>query len=243
MSDSAICRQLRTSRISINLQVSPVEDGANGPCFRIVAIMDTSIWGIPVLSFVFAGAGAYLGSYLKRKGENLATKEDFDELLRQLKLTTEATEQIKAQWSAQKHVGESELDYRKAQLSQFYGPIYANLKTSKELYDVWVGGTLRQINKEMIDFFRKQNEEIIRIITTQAHLIDDDNIPELFTHFMTAATIWDFFTARSDKPWVDPDVAALPQAKWPSEFPEYIFSKTQELKKRLDELHKRYSIG
>jgi len=181
---------------------------------------------------------ASLESYAKRKGENLATREDFEELLRQVKLTAQATEQIKAQMQ----VGESELEYRKAQLSQFYGPIYANLKTSHELYDIWMSGTLREINKEMIDLFREQNKEIIRIMKTQAHLVDGETIPDVFTRFMTAATIWNLFTARPEKPRVDPNVAALPQAKWPSEFPEHIFSKTEELKKRLDDLHKRYSI-
>jgi hypothetical protein len=99
---------------------------------------------------------ASLVSYAKQKGENLATKEDFDELLRQVKLTTEATEQIKAQLSLRVQVGESELEYRKAQLSQFYGPIYANLKTSKELYDIWMSGALREINKEMPTFSRSR---------------------------------------------------------------------------------------
>jgi hypothetical protein len=185
---------------------------------------------------------ASLASYAKRKGENLATKEDFEELLRQVKLTAQATEEIKAQLSQRVQVGLSELEYRKAQLSQFYGPIYANLKTSHELYNIWMSGTLREINKEMIDLFREQNKEIIRIMKTQAHLVDGGTIPDVFTRFMTAATIWNFFTARPETPRVDPNVAALPQAKWPSEFPEYIFSKTEELKKRLDDLHKRYNI-
>jgi hypothetical protein len=195
-----------------------------------------------MLAVLLNVTAASLASYAKRKGENLATKEDFDELLRQVKLTTETTEQIKAQSSSRVQVGESELEYRKAQLSQFYGPIYANLKISKELYDIWMSGTLREINKEIIDLFQQQNKEMIRIMKTQAHLVDGDAIPDVFAHFMTAVTIWNFFTARPDKPWVDRDVAALPQAKWPSEFPEHIFAKTQELKKRLDELHKRYSI-
>lgn len=42
-----------------------------------------------------AGAGAFLGSYLKKKGEQQALKEDFDHLLQQVRLQTEATERIK----------------------------------------------------------------------------------------------------------------------------------------------------
>ncbi|MGH9599460.1 MAG: hypothetical protein ACRD27_06320 [Terracidiphilus sp.] len=50
--------------------------------------------------FATAGAGAYLGAYLKRKGENLATKQDIGEL-------TKTTEEIKAKisddvWDRQK---------------------------------------------------------------------------------------------------------------------------------------------
>ena len=37
----------------------------------VVATMDLS-WAITVVSFISGGVGAYLGSYLKRKGENLA---------------------------------------------------------------------------------------------------------------------------------------------------------------------------
>jgi len=44
-----------------------------------------------ILTFV----GSFLGSYFKRKGENLATKEDYESLLEQVKETTSATENIK----------------------------------------------------------------------------------------------------------------------------------------------------
>jgi hypothetical protein len=197
-----------------------------------------------LLALAVAGSatGAYLSSYAKRKGEQLATKEDFDELLKQTKLTTRLTEQIKAQTSSQMRVGESELEYRKAQLAEFYGPIYAHVKLSQELYGIWMDHKLQAINKDVIALFREQNDAIVHIITTRAHLIDGDTIPDVFTRFMTSVTIWNFFTARAEKPWVDDDVAALPQAKWPHEFVEYIFANTQRLKKRLDHLYHEFSI-
>ena len=52
-----------------------------------------------IFSAVSAGIGAYFGAYLKRKGENLATKEDLDALVHQVKATTQATESIKADLS------------------------------------------------------------------------------------------------------------------------------------------------
>src|ERR1700689_1834778 len=56
---------------------------------------------------LFAGVGAFLGSYLKRKGENLATQEDIDKLVRQIRAVTEATKEIEAKisndmWDRQK---------------------------------------------------------------------------------------------------------------------------------------------
>jgi hypothetical protein len=195
-----------------------------------------------VLAVAASATSGFLASYAKKKGEQLATKEDFNELLQQVKMTTHVTEQIKAQTSSQLSVGESELEYRKAQLAEFYGPIYAHLKLSQELYDIWMGGTLRDINKDIILLFRQQNEAIIHIITTRAHLVDGNTIPEVFTRFMTSVTIWNFFTARPEKPWVDDNVKALPQVKFPNEFRDYIFMKTQQLKQRLDDLHHKYSI-
>jgi len=61
-----------------------------------------------VLVVLCAGIGAYLGSYLKRKGENLATHEDIDKLVGQVRAVTTATKEIEAKissdvWDRQKH--------------------------------------------------------------------------------------------------------------------------------------------
>jgi hypothetical protein len=49
-----------------------------------------------VSSSLSAGAGAFLGSYLKKKGENLATKEDLDDLVEQVRAVTTTTKEIEA---------------------------------------------------------------------------------------------------------------------------------------------------
>src|SRR5258705_5577892 len=57
-------------------------------------------WWVYLLILLVAGAaswiGAYFGGYAGEKGRNLATKEDFKEILRQLEATTRATEEIRA---------------------------------------------------------------------------------------------------------------------------------------------------
>lgn len=63
---------------------------------------------IAVLAFLLGAAfKPYLSGYSKKKGENLATQEDIDEILRQLKTQTQATEEIKSEisgglWDRQK---------------------------------------------------------------------------------------------------------------------------------------------
>lgn len=52
-------------------------------------------WWLYLSAITMPFIGGFLGAYLKRKGENLATKEDYDSLLVQVKLTTTATESIK----------------------------------------------------------------------------------------------------------------------------------------------------
>ncbi len=49
------------------------------------------------VSVFSAGIGTYAGAYLRRRGENLATKADFDVLLDQLRQQTSETENVKAE--------------------------------------------------------------------------------------------------------------------------------------------------
>jgi hypothetical protein len=58
------------------------------------------IYALMVLLAVVGGAlASYFGSYFKKRGENLATKSDFNNLLAQIKATTIATEDVKARIS------------------------------------------------------------------------------------------------------------------------------------------------
>jgi hypothetical protein len=52
-----------------------------------------------VITALVAGVGAYFGSYLKKKGENLATHEDLDKLIDQVSRVTEVTKKIEARVS------------------------------------------------------------------------------------------------------------------------------------------------
>jgi hypothetical protein len=61
-----------------------------------------------VSSSLSAGVGAFLGNYLKKKGENLATKEDLHDLVEQVQAVTKATKEIESTisselWDRQRH--------------------------------------------------------------------------------------------------------------------------------------------
>ncbi len=53
-------------------------------------------WWMYLLVFLFTAFGSYIGAYVKKRGENFATKSDFEALLDQTRRTAAATELIKA---------------------------------------------------------------------------------------------------------------------------------------------------
>lgn len=54
---------------------------------------------------------------------------------------------------------EADLAYRQRQLEEFYGPLYASLKLNSQLYPLWLEGKLSEVNAEVIDLFKRQNDE------------------------------------------------------------------------------------
>jgi hypothetical protein len=70
---------------------------------------------------------------------------------------------------------EADLEYRKRQIEEFYGPIYAALKLSSEIYPLWIQGKLEEVNQDTIALFKQQNDDITTILKTKAHLMDGEN--------------------------------------------------------------------
>jgi hypothetical protein len=67
--------------------------------------MDSIYW--PVLAVIGSLAGGYFGAYLKTKAANLATHEDINKLVEQLRAVTQATKEVEAKisdrvWQRQK---------------------------------------------------------------------------------------------------------------------------------------------
>jgi hypothetical protein len=58
-----------------------------------------SPWMFLLIVLVISGFGSYIGKYLGAKGQNLATREDFESLRRQLTESTRVVEGIKAEFA------------------------------------------------------------------------------------------------------------------------------------------------
>src|SRR5271155_3103012 len=101
-----------------------------------------------VLTGIVAGIGAYIGAYLKKKGENLATHEDFQKLLAELKVTTEATKVIEARISIGVWSQQQRWDVQKTALLEslkelataeafLFGLVYTFRDTTDHSHDDW----------------------------------------------------------------------------------------------------------
>lgn len=71
-----------------------------------------------ILMLATAAAAAFLGSYLKTKGQNFATKRDFDELQKQLSENTKLVEAIKSEISHRDWVQRERTTFRRNKLEE-----------------------------------------------------------------------------------------------------------------------------
>lgn len=189
------------------------------------------------LTVTMSALGAFFGSYLRRRGDQIATRDEFRHTLGQIKETTKALEAIKSDFAAGTWVSQSEINYRKQQLAEFYGPIYSHLKVSNGIYELWKAGKLTIIDSAVIDMFRKQNVFISDLIVNKAHLIEGCSIPICFQKFMTSAYLFNFSTLDGGTRKVPHEIAVLEDSKWPDDFENYIYSTTERLKINLDKIY------
>ena len=84
-------------------------------------------WWLPLLILIAAGVGAFFGSYLKKKGENLATKEDIGGI-------TKKIEAIRSEYNAQLESHKASLELSN-QLK--LAALDKRLQKHQEAYTLW----------------------------------------------------------------------------------------------------------
>jgi|GEM_PF-1318552 len=84
-------------------------------------------WWALLASLIGAAAGAYVISYLTKKGEARATRESFDQLREQLRMTTKDTEEIKELLSSKAWRSQKQW----SALEQYYSNLLTNLHKFK----------------------------------------------------------------------------------------------------------------
>jgi hypothetical protein len=103
-----------------------------------------------------------------------------------------------------------------------------------------MAGKLHHVNEAVKANFREQNQAMLNVIRAKAHLIDEETFPHDLERFMISVTIWTLYTSQQDG--VPEEVAQLPEAAFPQEFPAYIYKKTEVLKVELESLYRKYGI-
>ena len=137
-------------------------------------------------------------------------------------------------------LAEADLDFRQRQLEELYGPLYATLKLNSQLYPIWMDGQLADVNRDVVELFKQQNDEAVHLLKTKAHLIEGANFPPEFIEYMTSVTVWGMYCTRPDAPYIPEEIARLRQVQWPAEFEEYVYGTTERLKAELDRLRLKY---
>jgi len=102
---------------------------------RLQSLVYVVLVGISALGGL---VGSFLTAYAKKRGENLATKADFDELLRQLRLQTAETEKIKSEIAKASWVHQQRWDFKR----EVYSQLLAVLEEIRQK-TFWLGDSLR----------------------------------------------------------------------------------------------------
>jgi hypothetical protein len=189
-----------------------------------------------------ATLGALFTGFFTERGKQVAITRHFQELKKQLAANTELTKGIEGQLSREEWFGKGEFEYRCQQLSQLYGPLYGHLKTTQDLYELWVAGKLKAVNLPIKQLLARQNDLIIDLVRSKIHLLDEDEMPPCMLRLITSALIWNLYCPISEDGSLPSELAQDDRVRFPVQVMEYVVSKTEEIKRKRDELYARFAF-
>ncbi len=127
--------------------------------------------------FLVAGGGAFLGAYLKNKGKNLATKEDFIDLKKQTDQLTKSTEEIKLEIERRSYLGRQRWEAKRTHYMEIMSILNEIWSDYRKVVDQ---NTPIDKGKHLSTFDKLQRERINARV-----FINDDNLKTLNTLFDT----------------------------------------------------------
>lgn len=194
----------------------------------------------------------YLVAFIKRKGENLATKQDFEFLKDQLAANTRLTETIKQDLSKEYSLWQAHFDFKRKQIEEFYSPLLFlvrrknwiqkqqddRMQLSLEIH----GGQ----NPEWADILRSFSDdyilplraEIAEYFKTRSFLMEEE--PESFSQFLRhdaeSRPLYTLWNRRG----IDGIIKAV---DWPEELEADIRRTKERLERELRDLLKLPAIS
>jgi len=142
----------------------------------------------------------------------------------------------------QSMVRHADLDFKKSQIQSLYGPLYGILKTNRKIYDLWMEEQLNEVNLQVKKLFKDNNEKANRIIIDNAHLIDDNPMPECFVKYSTSSLVWSMYCADTNEGALPQHLENHPDIKWCQEFENHIFITYERLARELAGLYEKYEV-
>ncbi|MGJ0486583.1 MAG: hypothetical protein ACR65R_18895 [Methylomicrobium sp.] len=149
---------------------------------KIVSEAIIENWKFYILVILLSGIGSYFASLIKgyanKRGENLATKADFNDLMAKLKESTETTEQIKH--DIEHHVWRKQQieELRRKKLEEFLIHIYVvKEQLMKEVNNLYFGTT------GDIDIFASNKAIMIRLLYFPELATEHGNFLQMYVNF------------------------------------------------------------
>ncbi len=135
-----------------------------------------------------------------------------------------------------------DLEYKKSQIQNLYGPLYGILKTNRKIYNLWMEGKLREVNLKVKNLFQENNKWANEIIIKNAHLVEETPMPECFVKYATSSLVWSMYCADSESGELPDYLKNHPDIKWCQEFEDHIFNTYERLAKELAILFEQYEV-
>jgi hypothetical protein len=183
----------------------------------------------------------WLGAYVAVKGKNFATRQDVELLHTEVRANAEIMKSVDQQYSRSDVLWRGELTFRQQQLAEFYGPIYAFVKSQEDIYQLWIRKLMEEKNFDVKKLFSTQNAKIRELIIAKAHLIEGSVMPDAFIRFFTSTLIFDLYAATTNEGQVPLHLKQDPRSAYPMDFNDHIIRVTEALKARIESLNTEYA--